>query len=55
MGKARSVYFKDEKLWEKLEQMAAHEDRSVNYIIERMVALNSSCNDVAKEFDKRKK
>ena len=35
MGKARNVYFKYKEVWSSLEKIAANEQRSVNFILER--------------------
>lgn len=37
MGKGRQIYFKDESLWTDLEKLAASDDRSINFVVERMV------------------
>lgn len=35
---ARNVYFRDAKLWDRIEKHAEKEDRSVNFIIERVLS-----------------
>ena len=35
--KWRTIYFKDQNLWEKVERLAQADDRSVNYVIEKLV------------------
>lgn len=37
MGKGRSVYFKNAALWDELEKIAKAEQRSVNFILERVI------------------
>lgn len=35
--KWRTVYFRDENSWKKVEEAAAKQDRTVNYILEKLV------------------
>lgn len=35
--KWRTIYFKDIDLWEKVDRAAAEDDRSINYVIEKLV------------------
>jgi len=35
----RNIYFKDASLWAQLKKIAAEEDRSINYIVERAVKV----------------
>ena len=46
MGKGRTVYFKTAALWEELEKIAKSEQRSVNFVIERIVANALQANKV---------